>query len=294
MSPFAILLVLASTFMHAAWNLMAKNGESEHDFFKRMQFGVIIIGLIPFVLSEFFTRSLPISVWVYVAISGIFGGTYYYTLGNAYKASDFTIVYPVARSLPVLIMGLVDLLRGRTPTFFGWVGMFLVAFGCVLSPLNSIREIHIKRYINKAILWIFLTAIGTVGYSTFDKISSEIVRQGPFTAARYCYLFFTFSGIFYIILTKLVLGKRNNEIQNKRGWIKPTLGGIFSYGAYWLVLWAYQLVKQASYVVTFRQFSIVIGAIAAFTLRREKAYALRIIAIFAITFGLVIIALLGK
>ncbi len=86
----------------------------------------------------------------------------------------------------------------------------------------------------------------------------------------------------------------NNETQNERGWFKPTLGGIFSYGAYWLVLWAYQLVKQVSYVVTFRQFSIVIGTIVAFILHREKAFALRIIAIFAITLGLVIIALLGK
>lgn len=294
MNPFTIFLVLTSTFLHAAWNLMAKNGKSEHNFFLRMQFGIIIIGLIPFALSEFFTRSFPINVWIYVAISGIFGGIYYLTLGNAYRASDFTIVYPVARSLPVLIMGLVDLLRGRTPTFFGWLGMFLVAFGCVLSPLYSIKEIHLKRYINKAILWIFLTAIGTVGYSTFDKLSSEIVKQGPITAARYCYLFFTFSGIFYIILHKLTVKKTNNEMQNERGWVKPTLGGIFSYSAYWLVLWAYQLVKQVSYVVTFRQFSIVIGAIIAFILHREKAFALRIIAIFAITLGLVIIALLGK
>ncbi|MGQ9607843.1 MAG: EamA family transporter [bacterium] len=294
MNPFTILLVLTSTFLHAAWNLMAKNGKSEHNFFLRMQFGIIIIGLIPFALSEFFTGSFPINVWIYVAISGIFGGIYYLTLGNAYKASDFTIVYPVARSLPVLIMGLVDLLRGRTPTFFGWLGMFLVTFGCVLSPLYSIKEIHLKRYINKAILWIFLTAIGTVGYSTFDKLSSEIVKQGSITAARYCYLFFTFSGIFYIILHKLTVKKTNNEMQNERGWIKPTLGGIFSYSAYWLVLWAYQLVKQVSYVVTFRQFSIVIGAIIAFILHREKAFALRIIAISAITLGLVIIALLGK
>lgn len=83
-------------------------------------------------------------------------------------------------------------------------------------------------------------------------------------------------------------------MQNERGWIKPTLGGIFSYSAYWLVLWAYQFVKQVSYVVTFRQFSIVIGTLVAFILRREKAFALRVIAIFAITLGLVIIALLGK
>lgn len=294
MNPLVILLVLTSTFMHATWNLMAKNGKSEHEFFHRMQFGVIIIGLIPFILSEFFTKSFPIRVWVYVAISGIFGGIYYWTLGNAYKLSDFTIVYPVARSLPVLIMGLVDLLRGRTPTFFGWIGMFLVAIGCIFSPLESIKEIHLKRYINRAILWIFLTVIGTVGYSTFDKVSSEIVSQGPAHAARYCYLFFTFSGIFYIILNKLVVKNKRSDKESKRDWVKPTLGGIFNYSAYWLVLWAYQLVKQVSYVVTFRQFSIVIGTIAAFILGREKAFTLRVIAVLFITFGLVIIALLGK
>ncbi|MCD6505425.1 EamA family transporter [Candidatus Poribacteria bacterium] len=295
MNPLAIALVLLSTFMHASWNLMARHGRSEHDFFERMQIGVILIGLIPGLSSEFIARSIPPRVWPYVTISGLSCGLYYLSLANAYSSGDFTTVYPVARALPVLLMGLVDLARGRTPTAAGWTGMFLVVVGCSLSPLESIKRIDPRRYLNRTSLWMFLTAMGTVGYSTFDKLSSELVKQGPATAARYGYFFYTIAGLSYMLMRRLFApeGKREGKPAGKLGWKMPILGGIFNFGAYWLVLWAYQLAGRASYVVAFRQFSIVIGSLAAFILYREKGFAVRMTAVSTITLGLIIIVIWG-
>jgi uncharacterized membrane protein len=295
MNPFATVLVLVSTFMHASWNLMARHGRSEHAFFERMQIAVILAGLIPGVLSELIARSIPSRVWGYLFISGLSCGFYYLFLANAYRAGDFTTVYPVARALPVLLMGLVDLARGRMPTTAGWIGMFLVVIGCTLSPLESIRQITLSRYINRASLWMFLTAMGTVGYSTFDKLSSELVKQGPATAARYGYFFHTLAGLFYMAMRRLFASGGGDKSKSGRriGWRMPILGGAFNFGAYWLVLWAYQLAGRASYVVAFRQFSIVVGAIVAFILYRERGFAIRMGAVTAITAGLIIIGIWG-
>jgi uncharacterized membrane protein len=282
--------------MHASWNLLARQKKSEHLFYERMQIVVILLGFIPAVVSEYLTRSIPPRAWLYVSFSAVSCGVYYFSLANSYKVRDFTTVYPVARSLPVLLMGFVDLARGRTPTAIGWIGMFMVAFGCTLSPLESIREINLKKYLNKASFWMILTAMGTVGYSTFDKFSSELVKPGLATALRYGYFFSALSGISYMIIKRLfVLNKEDKHNSDQKiGWYIPALGGIFNFSAYGLILWVYQLVGRASYVVTFRQFSIVIGAIAAFILYHEKGFAVRMTAVFTITLGLVIIALWGK
>ena len=66
-----------------------------------------------------------------------------------------------------------------------------------------------------------------------------------------------------------------------------------NFGAYWLVLWAYQLAQRAGYVVAFRQFSIVIGVALAFAVFREKGFAVRLTGALLITVGLVLIALRG-
>jgi len=65
------------------------------------------------------------------------------------------------------------------------------------------------------------------------------------------------------------------------------------FSAYWLILWAYQLGPYASYIVAFRQFSIVIGAAIAFLIYKKKGLAVRISGALLITAGLVLIAVVG-
>jgi hypothetical protein len=52
MNPFAVVLVLVSTFMHAGWNLLARYQRSEAIFFNRMLTVVVVVGFAPGVLSE--------------------------------------------------------------------------------------------------------------------------------------------------------------------------------------------------------------------------------------------------
>lgn len=292
MSPLSIGLVITSTFAHAGWNLLARRQRSEMAFFTRMLTVVIIIGFLPAVISEVLTRSVPAKAWFCLAGSGFCAGVYLYSLAKAYGASDFTIVYPVARALPVLLVALGDVVRGRFLNGPGWVGLVLVAVGCLLTPLDSFREISLRRYFHHSILWMLLAAIGTVGYSLLDKVASEVVLVGPATAARYCYIFFFFASVVLLVLRWITNNKPPKD--KTIGWKGPVAGAVCFFGAYWLVLWAYQLSRHASYVVAFRQFSIVIGVVAAFLIYKERRVLVRIVGIALIMVGLILVGIYGS
>ncbi len=307
-------MVLVSAFLHAGWNLLARGVRSEAQFFDRMLFAIAAIGLAPAALSEWQARSLSPRAWAYAMGSGVFCAFYYLFLAKGYASSDFTVVYPVARALPVVLVGLGDSALGRPPTAWGWAGILLVGVGCFLVPLRSPRDFALERYLNRTGLWMLLTALGTVGYTLLDKAAAEIVPPGPATAARYGYAFYLASCIAYAILLRVFgmfahpkrgvaghkpLGlssfvRRRPSSRDAIGWWWPLGAGALNFGAYWLVLWAYQLSERASYIVAFRQFSIVIGVILAFLLYREQGWAIRLPATLLITAGLVIIGMWGS
>ena len=290
MNPFVITLVLISTVMHAGWNLLARGRRNEAAFFRRMLLVSVIVGLVPAVVSEVLANSISTTAWLCMIGSGVCCGVYYFALARAYGASDFTVVYPVARALPVILVGLGDVLRGNLLTAAGWGGMILVVGGCALCPLHSFRELSLRRYATRALGYVLLTALATVGYTLFDKVASESLVQSPATALRYCYFFFVASWLFYETLLRLLGGAEGGD---RVGWRLPALAGVLNFGAYGLVLWAYQLTRRAGYIVAFRQFSIVIGVVLAFAIYREKSFVVRLTGALLATGGLIVIGLWG-
>lgn len=285
------MIVLVSCFMHAGWNLLARGQRSETNFIWRMLLVTALIGLLPAVASELVTRSIAIEAWLCVVGSGICCGVYYISLARAYCSSDFTVVYPVARSLPVLLVAMGDLTRGKWIAPIGWLGMVLVVFGCFLAPLHSFRDFRARRYLNQAVFWMVLTALGTTGYTLLDKIASELVMRGPATAARYGYFFFLIAYAVYAAVVKMF--RTEDADSNLIGWRSPILAALLNFGAYWLVLWAYQLSQLAGYIVAFRQFSVVIGVILAFVIYKEKGLSVRLTGTVLISIGLVLISVWG-
>jgi len=290
-SSTVVWLVLASTFMHAGWNLLARGRRNELAFFRRMLLIAIVAGLVPAVVSEVLANSIAPRAWLCLAGSGLCCGVYYFALGRAYRSADFTVVYPVARALPVILVGLGDLVRGRTLTAAGWAGMLMVVAGCALCPLHLFRDLSLRRYVNRAIGYVLLTALGTVGYTLCDKVASEVVAQGAGTALRYCYFFFVGSWLCYEALLRVF--ERGRGSAAALGWRVPALAAVLNVGAYWLVLWAYQLTTRAGYIVAFRQFSIVIGVALAFAIYKERGRVVRVTGALLATAGLIAIGLWG-
>ena len=291
MNPTTIILILLSCLMHAGWNLLARRGRREATCMRRMLVAIAAAGFFPALISEMHALSLTPTAWFCVLGSGVCCGFYYFGLARSYQSSDFTTAYPLVRALPVLLVGLGDLALGRYPSGPGWIGMALVVAGCLLAPQRSFRDLRLRHYLHRSLWWALLAALGTVGYTLLDMQAAAVVSRGPATAARYGYFFFLISAAVYMGLVQL-RGTRDTGAE-KTGWWLPTLAAVLNFGAYWLVLWAYQLAQHASYVVAFRQFSIVLGVIIAFAAFREKGLFVRLSGTFLITAGLVLIALYG-
>lgn len=297
MPPEALAIVIASTFMHAGWNLLVRRGRSELEFTRRMLIWAALIGLAPAVLFDLFATPLGLQAWALAALAGAFCGVYFLGLAKGYSSSDFTVVYPVVRALPVILIAAVDVLLGRWPTALGWLGMMMVVGGCFLAPLPSFRALHVRLYFNRAVGWMVLAALSTVGYTLTDKVLADHLElrfgQGPAAPLRYvCYFFLVCTGTYLLMLR--VLRIRSDDNGSNGPWWTPPLAAALSFSAYACIVWVYQFVDQVSYVAAVRQFSIVLGVVIAFVIFHEPGKLVRCTAAVMITAGLVIIGLWGN
>ncbi|HEX9921223.1 MAG TPA: EamA family transporter [Anaerolineae bacterium] len=291
MPPLAIFLILLSTFLHAGWNLVFRNRRSDYAFLD-IVIVTSVVGLGPALVAEFGPQPMLVHVGGYLLLAGFFQAVYYLGLTQSYRHGDFTVVYPIARSLPVLLVAVGDVARGRAPSPIGWLGMILVSLGCVFIPLESWRGFSRERFWNRGILWAAVTALGIVGYTLADKIAAEFITPGPWSAARYAvYEAAASAGVYWFILKWFVRPDPRQMTWTDWRWAALAALGVF--GAYWLILWSYQLASQASYVVALRQFSIIIGVVLGAIFLREVAPMLRLSAACIIVAGIAGIVLGG-
>jgi len=250
---------------------------------------VSFIGIGPVLLAEFVSDPILPHIWVYLLAAGMFQGLYFLGLSLGYRTGDFSMVYPLARGLPVVLVALSDLVLGNAPNLLGWLGIIFVTVGCAVLPLNSLRDFKLAHYRSKAVAFTLITAAATAGYSIADSAAAKAMPSSLYTALRYGMLELFLSWAFYQLL--LVVFRVPQPAQQAIDWRRAVTIGALLFGAYSLVLWAYQLGSHPSYVVAMRQFSIVLGVIAGALFFRESAKRLRLVAALTITLGGIWIAL---
>lgn len=291
MDALAVGLSLSSATVHAGWNVLARARGAASPLL-RVPLVTTALGIIPAIILQ--QTLVPFSgrVWFLLLLSGIFQAWYHTGLTFGYRTGDFTLVYPLARALPVLAIALVDVARGRAPTPLAWLGMTLVVAGCAIIPHTSLRTLRLDAYRNRALPWIVITALSTVGYSTVDKLAAEQIAIGPVGAATYYVWQMAFTVLPLILLLRLLRHPTGLEGW-RHGWMWPAAVALGVFGSYWLILWAYQVSDRVSYVVALRQFSIVIGVVLGALLFKEPAPGLRIGASLVIIAGMICIAVGG-
>jgi drug/metabolite transporter (DMT)-like permease len=291
LSPLATTLTLVSAFFHAGWNLLARKYRGGN-IFLRVPLLIAAVGLIPVLLAGLLSAPLPQGVWINFTFSGICLAVYFLGLTQGYQSGEFSVVYPLARALPVLALALADIALGHPPTPLGWVGIVLVAIGCMTSPLESLHSIRLSTYVNRTTIWILITAAGVVGYTLADNQAADRFPPGLSPVLRYHVLALTVSFVAFWIFLKLL----RQPVSLERGlenWKWPAVMALLLFLAYTLVLLAYQYSVETSYVVAVRQFSLVIAVpIGAFYFK-ESSPLLRILAAVTITAGIVLIAFGG-
>jgi drug/metabolite transporter (DMT)-like permease len=295
MSLTVVLLMAVASVLHATWNLGAHRQRSSATFFLQLSIMGAAIGIVPAIAFELTSAPLPVPVWLLLALTGLAQGVYYFALNRGYRHGDFSVVYPLARSLPVLALAFIDLLRGRAPAPAGWLGLLLVFAGCFLAPQISLRGFSLRRYWNRATIWIGVTALSVVGYTLVDKLALELMAPGPISALRYAALEYVVVVPFLWLLQRAAARRYPDDRPPARMtlWRWPALAALFMTSAYLFVLLAYQLTPQTSYVAALRQMSLVIGTLAAIILFKEPGARLRLSATALIIAGVVTITLGG-
>ncbi|KLN66547.1 EamA family transporter [Vibrio sp. VPAP30] len=279
MSVWAICLVVVSAFLHAGWNLLSKSNKSSGTAFFLSSSAAASLVLAPYViwyLSQVGVTNIPSTFWWMLLISGVAQFVYLIGLGHAYKHGDIGVIYPIARALPVLMVGAGTAILGYQLTTLVWGGFILITIGCLLVPLTSMRQLSVSDYMNTGVLWAVIAAVGTTGYSILDKEALHIVDVelsaiiSNLQSAIF-YLGIQFWTIF-LVITIYVIGTRQwNEFS--QAWsIKKTsaMAGIMMSTTYGLVLYAMTMTENVSYVVALRQLSIVFGMIFGVVFLRER------------------------
>ncbi|MEZ8062092.1 MULTISPECIES: multidrug transporter [Vibrio] len=293
----AIIIVIISALLHAGWNVLGKSNQgSGSSFFLASGFAAAVI-LTPYLIWYVYSvgfANITIPFWQLLFLSGICQIIYLIGLGIAYKQADIGVIYPMARALPVLMVGLGTVLIGYELSLNQWIGFALITLGCLFVPLKQFSELRLKAYLNLGVLWALIAAIGTTGYSLIDKEAlllleplSTLTITNKHTAIFY--LGIQFWAI--VIPLSIWLLVTNQRVEFANAWIlrkNATLAGIMMASTYGLVLFAMTMTENVSLVVALRQVSIIFGVVMGIYFLKEKWHMTRGVGVVFIIAGLVI------
>ena len=301
MSITAAIFLIISAATHAGWNFISKKEHPSQAFYLIANtMGVICV--LPLLLYyHHLVYLIPLPVWIFAVISGFFLAAYLQALAGAYRSGDISIAYPLARALPVVFVIIITMLLGKGQPLGKWfiLGAILVVGGCVILPMKTFNEFSLSNYKNLCCLLAVLAAAGIAGYTVVDDIALRHLRElplKPLNPVEGTLIYMVIEGIFcslwqcvFVILDSRERTRFIEVLKNYKG--AAAITGIGIYLTYGLVLISMNYVTNVSYVATFRQLSIPLGALFGMALLSEPRYNPKIIAIGVIFVGLVLVGL---
>jgi drug/metabolite transporter (DMT)-like permease len=282
--PFlALIAVLLAAATHSTWNLFAKKAAGSRHFVWLYSIGSIVL-------------YLPIILWVLVEQRPHFGFTeclalsatsvlhlgYSLALQAGYRASDLSLVYPIARgSGPLLSFLGATFLLGEQPTPLAWLGLALIVAG-ILLVAGLTREPH--RAPKVGIFFGLLTGVFIAGYTVNDGWAVKALALSPFVV--------DFSGnlVRVAVLTPFALRDRSEALREARMYARPAaVVSVLGPLGYILVLFAMRI-APVSHVAPARELSTLVGTYFGSRLLREEAVPARLVGATCILVGVVSLA----
>ena len=288
----AIALVLFSALLHAGWNLLGKRQSPSLAFFLLAMLAAGIAGL-PLLLLQTDWLRLPAIFWWLLLGSGLFQALYMAGLAWAYARGHVSMLYPLARALPVLLVPLFSLLwlGGVAVSPLALAGMLVVFLSTLLMPLHYLRQWHWSVYLTPALGFIVLAALGTTGYTLVDKAAIDVMGAegyGALQAGLHYMLLQAWAAALWMLPMALVLPaeRRALRVLGHGRWWPFVSAGLMIVGTYGLVLIAMSFTREVSYLMALRQASIPIGMLAGIWLLREPLYRVRLLGLGLMLTGL--------
>lgn len=301
MTPLALALVLGSAVLHAGWNYLGKTRRPTASFFAVANLTGFVV-LSPMLLLHTGVVSMwPTQMWLWLLATGFCQAVYCSALAGAYRSGDMSIVYPLARSSPIIVVMATTVLFGRGHELSMWcaVGAVMIVAGCFLIPMKRFSDLRWSNYLNVRCLLALLAAVGTAGYSIVDDEALRLLRGlGGWDATLiertllYACLQALSAGAW---LTLFVMPASTGRASMRHfltsdKW-SAMATGIAIYATYSLVLVAMAFAHNISYIVAFRQISIPIGVGLGVVLLNESLDPPKIAGVAVLLAGLMMVAL---
>jgi drug/metabolite transporter (DMT)-like permease len=283
MPTLALAAVLLAAATHATWNLFAKKAAGSRHFVWLYSLGSVVL-------------YIPIVAWIVLVERPHFGplqwlsllGTsvlhlgYSLTLQAGYRASDLSLVYPIARgSGPLLSFLGASVLLGERPTLLSALGLVLIVAG-ILLVAGLTREPH--RAPRAGILFGLFTGMFIAGYTVNDGWAVKVLAISPFVVD------FTGNVLRTIVLAPFVWSDRPRVAHEVRVYAVPAaVVSVLGPLGYILVLFAMR-VAPVSHVAPARELATLVGAYFGSKLLREPAAPERLVGAACIVGGVVSLA----
>jgi drug/metabolite transporter (DMT)-like permease len=284
MPLLAIALLFLSASLHTLWNLLLK--QSKQKFIA--SWWIVTIGAILFMPGLFLTGLPPREIWPVALISAGIESVYMLTLSLAYKNSDFSLAYPVARGTAPAFLLLWSLVFLREKlTGWGVLGLALIISGLILTGTSSLIQSWKNIPNIKGILAALATAFLISAYTFLDGMA---VKRAP--ALAYGLLLFTLIPLWStpIVLRNYGWSRVVAEWKLQPG--RLLLAGFLGVLAYLIALSAYSF-APLSYSGAIREVSVVLGALAGWRFLGENLGPVRVVGALVIFSGILTVALLG-
>ncbi len=297
MSPAALALVLFSVCMHAGWNVLGKRNAPSLAFFA-LAYGAGGVLLLPLVWLWPSLAALPNTFWGWLALSGLCQMLYMGGLAWAYARGEVSVLYPIARALPVVLVPLVSiaLLGNRALDVGDGIGMALVVAGGLCLPLSHPEARRLATYLTPAMGFALWAGAGTVGYSLIDKQAlalMQIVGHSSLTAGAVFMVLQALMTLTWAIPLLMLLPTERRRLPaiRQQGLVMLVVTGLMMTCTYGLVLMALALTDEVSYVVALRQLSIPVGVLMGVLWLKEPASTAKAAGTLIMLSGLLLVAL---
>ncbi|MEI7760433.1 MAG: DMT family transporter [Thermoleophilia bacterium] len=276
MPASAFLLAFAAAWIHGVSNVFVGRRQEPEAAFAIM----IAVGVIAFAPVAVLTWDVEAAAIPYILGSAVLELGYFAFLAAAYRVSDVSLVYPVARGVaPVLVLlGAAVFLRHET-TLGQTVGVLAVATGIMLVRGVSAQA---RSGNGNGFLLALTSSVFIAGYTLVDK--QALAHAAP---ASFIEIVLVGPAIIYLVAIWRVRGTRALRQEATPG---IALVGIVLFGTYILVLFALRLAPAAS-VSAVRETSIVIASAVAALVARERVSRSRFAGAVLVSAGIALVVL---
>tara|TARA_R110000796_G_scaffold235412_2_gene354405 strand:- start:87 stop:764 length:678 start_codon:yes stop_codon:yes gene_type:complete len=219
-------------------------------------------------------------------------------LAWAYARGEVSVLYPIARALPVVLVPLVSiaLLGSRVLDAWDGLGMALVVAGALCLPLSHPEARQFSTYFTPAMGFALLAAAGTVGYSLIDKQALGLMQGAGHSGLTAGAVFMVLQAVMTLtwavpLLSLLPAERRRLPALRQQGLTMLITTGLMMTCTYGLVLMAMAMTDEVSYVVALRQLSIPVGVLMGVLWLKEPASTAKTLGTLVMLAGLIMVAL---